>query len=306
MRLEQIEQVLQIAEQKSINKAAKSLYVSQPMLSQSIKSLENEIGKQLFIRSGSGVELTPFGHVFADQAANVIREFDSLKQLCRQNLGQIRRFRVASYPLDTSRSAYIKLLGKYIGEINDFGFSEGTSMNVIKQVAAGEADLGIDMVSALEARKMASILPSYNLKSEFLATCPLCVVVGLGSKFLDRIEISKAELANATLIYFGDGWDAFETEFSEFGLRHDTPGKHASSSNECRELLDTGNYYCLLSLARAKEFQAFAPNTKAIKVTDVNAAYRVQYIYKPTQTLSDTALEYLDALRLELLQEGQN
>ena len=44
MTLQQLRQVLTIAESNSMNEAAKALYISQPSLSGAIKELEKEIG----------------------------------------------------------------------------------------------------------------------------------------------------------------------------------------------------------------------------------------------------------------------
>ena len=64
MTLNQLKYVIEIARTGSINKAASNLFISQPVLSASIKSLETECGKPLFSRSNRGIELTPFGKVF--------------------------------------------------------------------------------------------------------------------------------------------------------------------------------------------------------------------------------------------------
>lgn len=48
-----------VAQTKNISKAAELLYVSQPAISYSIKTLENSLGGKLFYRTSKGVELTP-------------------------------------------------------------------------------------------------------------------------------------------------------------------------------------------------------------------------------------------------------
>lgn len=45
-------------EEKSISKVAKSLYVSQPAISYSLKELESKLGNNLFIRNNKGIEPT--------------------------------------------------------------------------------------------------------------------------------------------------------------------------------------------------------------------------------------------------------
>lgn len=49
MKIEQLIQVVEIAKTKSITMAAKNLYMSQSNLSISIRELEKELNKQIFI-----------------------------------------------------------------------------------------------------------------------------------------------------------------------------------------------------------------------------------------------------------------
>lgn len=51
----------EVANEKSISKAAEKLLISQPAVTQSIKTLEGELGGQLFIRTPKGVILTNEG-----------------------------------------------------------------------------------------------------------------------------------------------------------------------------------------------------------------------------------------------------
>ena len=50
MNLRQIENILTIAEEKNITKAAEKLYISQPALNQQLLNLEKELGTPLFQR----------------------------------------------------------------------------------------------------------------------------------------------------------------------------------------------------------------------------------------------------------------
>lgn len=61
MTLNQLKYVIKIAETGSINKAASNLFISQSVLSTTIKNLETELGHEIFIRSPKGIKLTPYG-----------------------------------------------------------------------------------------------------------------------------------------------------------------------------------------------------------------------------------------------------
>ena len=59
-----------IAEEKSISKAARKLYVAQPSLSQAVQKLEEQLGTPLFNRTTAGLTLT-----YASPDPEAIRKF---------------------------------------------------------------------------------------------------------------------------------------------------------------------------------------------------------------------------------------
>lgn len=78
----------EVANQKSISKGAEKLMISQPAVTQSIKTLENELGGTLFIRTPKGVILTNEGKElfeFIKEGMNYFingtNKFTSLKNL---------------------------------------------------------------------------------------------------------------------------------------------------------------------------------------------------------------------------------
>jgi len=77
--------VVSTYEARSISAAAKSLYISQSALSQSIRKLEDELGMLLFIRAGSRLEPTKGCDFFVARGREVLRiwsRFDIDLRLC--------------------------------------------------------------------------------------------------------------------------------------------------------------------------------------------------------------------------------
>src|ERR1700758_108551 len=60
-----------VARQLSFRKAAEELYLTQPAVSLQVKALEEDLGVQLFDRSGSPGGLTAAGRVLLDHAERV-------------------------------------------------------------------------------------------------------------------------------------------------------------------------------------------------------------------------------------------
>lgn len=63
---------LSVAENKSISKAAASLFISQPAVSITIKKLEENLNTTLFIRKSKGVELTEKGRLLYDNVKKAL------------------------------------------------------------------------------------------------------------------------------------------------------------------------------------------------------------------------------------------
>jgi DNA-binding transcriptional LysR family regulator len=72
--LQQLKYVIEVSRSRSISKAAKKLFISQPSLSNAIKELENEIGITIFLRTNKGIILTAEGSEFLGYARQVVEQ----------------------------------------------------------------------------------------------------------------------------------------------------------------------------------------------------------------------------------------
>ncbi len=86
MELHQLEYVVAIAKFHSFTKAAADINTTQPLLSQQIKKLENELGVQLFERTTRNVELTSAGRAFLLHAQKVLGEVAQSRHTVRNYL----------------------------------------------------------------------------------------------------------------------------------------------------------------------------------------------------------------------------
>ena len=64
MTTKQIDYCIELAHTLNFSRAAENMFVSQPTLTYQVKLLEDEIGFQIFERSGKGASLTPAGAQF--------------------------------------------------------------------------------------------------------------------------------------------------------------------------------------------------------------------------------------------------
>ena len=64
MTLQQLKYVITVAEKGTVSEAAKTLFISQPSLTNAIKELENELQIEIFIRTNKGVIVSNEGEQF--------------------------------------------------------------------------------------------------------------------------------------------------------------------------------------------------------------------------------------------------
>lgn len=148
MELRHLRYFIKAAELQNFTRAAEALYVSQPTLSVQIQQLEEELGAELFSRSGRSIKLTETGQVFLKRAKEAIRsleigtqEVDALNSILRGHL------QLGSMPLYGSRyvSGWIcRFNSQYPGvEIN---YKSQASEDLEEEVLSGRMDLGITIV----------------------------------------------------------------------------------------------------------------------------------------------------------------
>ena len=76
MTTKQLTYAAELARTQNFNRAAENLFISQPTLTYQIRLLEDEIGFEIFARSGKGATLTPAGEQFIVTIRNVLTELN--------------------------------------------------------------------------------------------------------------------------------------------------------------------------------------------------------------------------------------
>jgi LysR family transcriptional regulator, regulator of abg operon len=106
MKLNQLRDVVAVAEQGSIRAAARTLGLAQPALTRSIHELEHELGVPLFERRPRGVTPTPVGEAFVRRANAILGDV----RRAREEVDQIQGGVGGSLVAGLSIAAHVALL----------------------------------------------------------------------------------------------------------------------------------------------------------------------------------------------------
>lgn len=150
MNLKQAEYIKTIAKCGSITAAAKTLFVSQPSLSQMLRQIEQEIGLPLFDRSTSPLRLTYAGEKYLHAAERMLAanaELESqLREIRQEHSGRLR------LGISVTRAMQVMplVLPFFIGQYPNvtLEMTESGSATLEQLLQAGEIDLAL---AALES-----------------------------------------------------------------------------------------------------------------------------------------------------------
>lgn len=78
MELRTMRYFLAVAREENMTRAAQALHVTQPTLSKQLKSLEDELGKKLFIRHSFRIQLTEEGILLRRRAEDLVKMADKI------------------------------------------------------------------------------------------------------------------------------------------------------------------------------------------------------------------------------------
>lgn len=143
MLSKKLEYFYEVAKWNSFTEASNELYISQPALSRSIKSLENQLGVPLFDRRGRTIILNEYGKILLDKvirSMNIIHEGEvEIKELIHPFTGTIK----ISF-IHTLGNNFVPNIIKRFRKVYPnvkFEFYQGTTDVVMEHLMSDKVDL---------------------------------------------------------------------------------------------------------------------------------------------------------------------
>lgn len=194
MELRHLRYFLAVAEAANFTKAAETLGIGQPPLSQQIKALENELQVELFKRTARGAELTLAGAVFAEEAKRVLMDAEraarAAKRAARGETGHLRVGFTGTAAFNEHVSGLIRRFRRKYPEA-ELSLHEATSGVLLENLEAGQLDVAI-------VRPIRRVADSLVLKAWLDE--PMYVALPKGHSLASRKRINLIDLADEALV----------------------------------------------------------------------------------------------------------
>lgn len=205
MTLQQLRYAISIANNKSMNKAAEELFISQPSLSSAIKELEDEIGIQLFWRSNRGVVVTPEGEEFLGYARQMIEQYNLIEEEYIDKRHRKKKFSVSMQHYTFAIEAFIDLAKEYGMEDFEFAVYETKTHEVISNVKMQKSEVGILYLNDFNEKVLRKIFRESQLEFVQLFTCNIYVYIAKSNPLASKKIISFEDLENYPCLSFEQG-----------------------------------------------------------------------------------------------------
>ena len=193
MELRILRYFLAVAREESISAAAQILHISQPTLSRQLMQLEEDLGKQLFIRGNRKITLTEEGMLLRKRAEEII----DLVQKTEKELSRSTHLVTGDIYIGTGETEGVRLLAQIAKDLQaiypdiHYHIVSGDCMDIMEDLDKGLLDFAI-LLDPVDLSKYESIkLPYKDITG---------VLMRKDSPLAGKEAILAEELANLPLI----------------------------------------------------------------------------------------------------------
>ena len=192
MNTRDIRNFMAVIEAGSMSKAAQQLYITPQGLSKSIKSLEEEVGVVLFMRTARGIKLTERGRIFLKKAEKLYSDLKELEDLFAGDVDSVSgKIRISSALgiLAQVTPEYLLSFNKRFPNV-EINIMEHVDSRVDLDVGTEIADIGLAKEPVDHNRF--HVYPIDQVRH--------CVLIYKGHPLFDRDAISVKDLKDEKII----------------------------------------------------------------------------------------------------------
>ncbi|RMF17472.1 MAG: HTH-type transcriptional regulator CysB [Gammaproteobacteria bacterium] len=216
MKLQQLRYIWEVAHHDlNVSATAQSLYTSQPGISKQIRLLEDELGVEVFARSGKHLtHVTPAGEVIIREAGEILRRVEGIKRIAQEFSNQRKGDLSIATTHTQARYALPPVIKAFIQEYPEVSLhmNQGTPMQIAEMAAEGKVDFAI-ATEAMELFSDLIMMPCYKWNR--------CVVVPKDHPLAGQASLTLEDVAAhpiVTYVFGFTGRSKLDEAFNKAGL----------------------------------------------------------------------------------------
>jgi LysR family cys regulon transcriptional activator len=216
MKLQQLRYIWEVAHHDlNVSATAQSLYTSQPGISKQIRLLEDELGVEVFARSGKHLtRVTPAGETILKTAGEILRKVESIKQVAQEFSNEQKGSLSVATTHTQARYVLPNTIASFIDKFPDVSLHmhQGTPMQIAELAADGTVDFAI-ATEALDLFADLVMMPCYRWNR--------CVLVPKDHPLAKIEKISLEDIAAhpiVTYVFGFTGRSKLDEAFLDKGL----------------------------------------------------------------------------------------
>ena len=194
MTLQQLKYADAVATCGSLSEAARRVFVTQPTLTEAIRTLEEELRIAILTRSSRGVALTHEGEEFLASARQILDDAALIQQKYTGKAVRRPQFAVSCQHFAFAVEAFMEVVRENDAESYDFTFRETVTSEIIDDVARHRSEIGMLYLSRRNERAIMKILRKEELVFEELFAAKPHVFLGRKHPLAKRKIIKPQEL----------------------------------------------------------------------------------------------------------------
>lgn len=201
MKLQQLRYIWEVAHHElNVSATAQSLFTSQPGISKQIRLLEDELGVEIFSRSGKHLtRVTPAGEKIIAIAGEILHKVESIKQVAQEFSDEKRGTLSIATTHTQARYALPAVIAQFVERYPDVSLNmhQGTPVQIAEMAAEGVVDFAI-ATEALELFNDLVMVPCYQWNR--------CVLVPNDHPLTHLPELTLEALAQYPIVTYDTGF----------------------------------------------------------------------------------------------------
>ncbi len=217
MKLQQLRYIWEVAHHDlNVSATAQSLYTSQPGISKQIRLLEDELGVEVFSRSGKHLtHVTPAGEVIIEMAGEILRKVESIKRVADEFSNERQGSLGIATTHTQARYALPGIIQTFRSDYPDVALQmhQGTPVQIAEMAADGSVDFAI-ATEGIEHFSELVMMPCYRWNR--------AVVVPHDHPLAGREQLTLADVAAESIVTYVFGFTGrskLDDAFDEQGLK---------------------------------------------------------------------------------------